>query len=487
MPRDPEPRTAADRPPFRAGVIPIEVDHELLLLDASAGLVVRLDREATAALARDGQRRRDVLDALAGLGLTPDDDRPLDRRGLLRAAGLTGLGISVLALPSAAAAVSTAPAGLEPFALATGTVAPFNPNANGSVNALLIQADGRIVVGGAFSTIGGVARPRIARIHPNGAVDPSFDANMPSGTVLALAIQSDGRVVVGGNIANIGGTTRNRIARLNTDGSLDDLDLNLNANVNGLAIQEVDGDEMIVATGAFFVNVGTTRLRRLARLFPDGTPDPAWNGIGPGFDGHSLLVDQEGGVIVGHAAGSNGFWFGPNLSDQNTVRAGIARIGPDDVIDTSFPYLLHNTVPVSSTVRALATDEDGRIYLGGSFETTFGGSGIVRRWIARIASNGAVDTDFAPELNGSVLAITIQSDGRSVIGGAFTTVDGQTRNRIARLHGDTAGTSYLDTTFDPNAGGSVNALAMQQNGRIVLGGAFSNVGGEPRGRIARLD
>jgi uncharacterized membrane protein len=84
-----------------------------------------------------------------------------------------------------------------------------------------------------------------------------------------------------------------------------------------------------------------------------------------------------------------------------------------------------------------------------------------------------------------VNAVAVQSDGRIVLGGNFTNVGGDTRNRLARVHANGA----LDNTFlDPNvAGTSVNDVAVQSDGRIVLGGAFTSFDNVPRLRLARLN
>ncbi len=87
----------------------------------------------------------------------------------------------------------------------------FNPDANSTVYALAQQADGKIVVGGQFTTMGGVTRNRIARLNPDGSLDTTFnpDANNP---VFTLALQADGKIVVGGFFTTMGGVGRNCIA-----------------------------------------------------------------------------------------------------------------------------------------------------------------------------------------------------------------------------------------------------------------------------------
>ncbi len=105
----------------------------------------------------------------------------------------------------------------------------FNPNANGGIYSLAQQIDGKIIVGGSFTTINGENRDRIARLNPDGSLDMSFNPGANNGAS-ALAIQVDGKILVGGSFTNIGGATRNRIARLNTDGSLD---TTFNPDANG--------------------------------------------------------------------------------------------------------------------------------------------------------------------------------------------------------------------------------------------------------------
>src|SRR5438093_670306 len=100
----------------------------------------------------------------------------------------------------------------------------FDPNADGVVFAVVVQPDGKILIGGDFTTLspnGGAAvtRNRIARLNPDGTLD-AFNPNA-NGTVYAIAVQADGKILAGGLFTSIGGQTRNRIARLNSDGTLE--------------------------------------------------------------------------------------------------------------------------------------------------------------------------------------------------------------------------------------------------------------------------
>ena len=92
----------------------------------------------------------------------------------------------------------------------------FDPNANNDVRVLAVQADGKILVGGVFTSMGGQTRNRIALLNPDGSLDASFDPNANQG-VFAVPVQADGEILVGGYFTSIGGQTRNNIARLNPD------------------------------------------------------------------------------------------------------------------------------------------------------------------------------------------------------------------------------------------------------------------------------
>ena len=100
---------------------------------------------------------------------------------------------------------------------------PQGTGPNAKVGAVALGADGTIVISGEFTSVNGIARPYVARLQSDGAVDPSFDPGTwsPNDYVFAVAIQSNRTVVIGGNFTQVGGTNRGRIALLNEDGTLD--------------------------------------------------------------------------------------------------------------------------------------------------------------------------------------------------------------------------------------------------------------------------
>src|SRR5204863_3753591 len=99
------------------------------------------------------------------------------------------------------------------FNIGTGTVGY-------AVEAISIQSDGKVIIGGVFTTYNGVAKNHIARLNTDGSLDASFNSGTgPNNSVYSTALQSDGKIIVGGTFMSYNGTAINKIARLNTDGS----------------------------------------------------------------------------------------------------------------------------------------------------------------------------------------------------------------------------------------------------------------------------
>ena len=111
--------------------------------------------------------------------------------------------------------------------------------------------------------------------------------------------------------------------------------------------------------------------------------------------------------------------------------------------------------------------------------------GVARNGIARLNPDGTLDTAFNPGATNlfAVESIAVQADGKILVGGIFGNIGGQPRNSIARLDPTTG----LADSFDPNANGCVCSIAVQADGKILVGGVFTSIGGQTRNSIARLD
>ena len=288
-----------------------------------------------------------------------------------------------------------------------------------------------------------------------------------------LAAQGDGKRVVGGAYSRSGQVDLETVARLNSDGSLDasfDLGTGVSGNVQALAVQP---DAKVLIAGWFF-EVNGERRATIARLNADGSVDGSFNpGSGAGYTIEDLAIQADGKIVI----------VGRFTSFNGVSRSGIARLNTDGSLDGDFDpgTGVDNFGP--PYVASVTLQSDGRILLGGNFVSV---AGQTRGRIARLNSNGSLDTTFNPSsgADNTVMKVAVQTDGKIVLGGYFRQVNGVARNSIARLNSD----GNLDTSFDPGAGadGPVFALAVQSRGRVLMAGAFTNIDGVARPRIARL-
>jgi uncharacterized delta-60 repeat protein len=155
--------------------------------------------------------------------------------------------------------------GGAPAARAQSALDGFDPNANDTISVVVVEPDGKILLGGSFTMVLGVTRNHIARLNPDGTLDTAFNPNANS-FVYAIAVQADGKILVGGSFGganSIGGQTRNFIARLDaTNGLADWFDQNANNEVYSIALHP---NGKILAGGSFGI-IGGTNRNCIARL-----------------------------------------------------------------------------------------------------------------------------------------------------------------------------------------------------------------------------
>ncbi len=352
--------------------------------------------------------------------------------------------------------------------------ASFNPGtgADNTVHSMAIQSDGKIVIVGNFTSYNGTSINRVARLNTDGTLDATFN---PGGTganaeVYALAVQSDGKILIGGLFTTYNGTARQYLARLNTDGTLDATFPGGSAPNNFVLSIAVQSDGKILIGGYF-----TSFKVRIARLNADGTWDATFNpGSGPNSNIWSIAVQSDGKILIG------GIYSTYNGA---TVGRNIARLNADGTLDASFNPGGSGCSMPDGYIYSVAIQSDGKILIGGMFGS-YNGTTITR--IARLNADGTLDASFNPGTgaNATVRSIVIQSDGKILIGGDFTSYNGTTQNRIARLNAD----GTLDATFDTGTGvdNTISRIAIQSDGKILICGSFTSYNGTAINRIARL-
>jgi uncharacterized delta-60 repeat protein len=222
------------------------------------------------------------------------------------------------------------------------TEADFDPGANNSVYTLLLQPDGKILVGGQFTTLGGQPRSNIGRLNPDGTLDADFNPGA-DGLVYTLLLQPDGKILVGGNFTTLGGQPRSNIGRLNPDGTLD-ASFNPGADdmVRALLLQP---DGKILVGGDFTTLGGQPRLK-LGRL------EEVMRSAVPGTD---FEVEASDRAIV--VKGGSGYTEPPSVeltggggsgaTAEAALSAGVSRV---TVTGGGAGYTANFTVAFSSAV-----------------------------------------------------------------------------------------------------------------------------------------
>ncbi|HMJ89881.1 MAG TPA: delta-60 repeat domain-containing protein, partial [Candidatus Acidoferrum sp.] len=345
----------------------------------------------------------------------------------------------------------------------------FDPGfgANKFVRAVAVQADGKILVGGAFTNFANVTNQNfLARLNANGVLDTNFNVTNINAIVSAIQVMTDGRIVIGGAFTNVNSNALSRVARLNTNGSLDTTWSQpslMDAAVNTL---DLFPDGRIVAGGGFSLPTrGVTRLRL------NGSTDLTFD-LGSGTDATVLAakVQPDGMILIGGAfTNVSGFTY-PRL----------ARIAVNGLVDTSFqPLTITN-----GNVLGIAVQASGKIVIVGNFRFV---NGIFRSGVARLNSDGSLDLTFNPGTgaNGTVHTVQALANGEVFIGGDFTTVNDIPRGRYALLLPD----GTVNPEFDSSVGANntVYASVLQADQKIVIGGDFTTVTDLPRRGVARLN
>jgi len=399
--------------------------------------------------------------------------------------------------------------------------------ASGLIEKIELQSDGKIIIGGAFVTFNGVSVGRIVRLHANGSLDSSFSTGVGfDNNVNAIALQADGKIIFGGSFTTYNGNLVNRVLRLHTNGAVD------NSFVSGSGFSSgaveticVTSSGSIMMGGSFSGTYNGVAVNRVQLFHPDGTINTAFDiGAGPAsasvfalenfmdsswyvggsfsiFDdqnqGRLAKIDAQGTLDIGYLTSGVGLNNSVSkllpLSDKSVIVVGnftqfngqeaprIAKLNAAGEMDVTFTT---SGQGANATIRNLALQSDGKVIIVGNF-TSYNGT-LVNR-IARLLSDGSLDTSFniGSGCNGQVYGVAVQSDGKIILVGNFSSYNGMAAIKITRLLPD----GTLDSSFSTGLGaedGIVETVVLQSDGKILLGGHFTVFNGIPSQKIVRL-
>jgi uncharacterized delta-60 repeat protein len=371
---------------------------------------------------------------------------------------LLGLLTCLLTIPAASKAASL----LDPN---------FNAGvANGDASIYVTRplADGKILVGGRFTSANGQPRGYLVRLNSDGSTDTTFNNGNggPDSTVYDILPLTGGKILVGGAFATYNGVAQRGLVRLNADGTLDPTFNPGGSGIGGTSLSlyvksiRLQPDTKILAGGIFTSYNGLQR-RSVIRLNTDGTPDTSF--ISPYTSSsptvEELVLQPDGKILAG------------NSSSLFTLD----RLNTDGSLDPTFPR------QTSTVVYSVSLLSDGKILVGGqdTFLPAF-------RSIKRLNADGSDDNDFLPQQATAVNLtddITVQPDGKILYAGIFSN-DGLSTVALRRLNPD--GTT--DNLFSAPAGNSNSTgIAVQADGKILLSGSFSTINGQSKIGLVRIN
>ncbi len=415
--------------------------------------------------------------------------------------------------------------------------------APGTIKGIIPLAGGKVLVYGSFISIAGVPRAGIAVLNQDGTVDPGFELdpalskNSSAPVIEAAALVAGGKILVGGILDWFNPDRwQMYLFRINPDGSLDtsfnaggfNFTTGLYGKVTALC---VDGSGRILVGGDF-----TAPHNRITRLNQDGSADASFNpGSGANGTVRQIAMQSTGAIILA----------GDFTTINDVPSLGVARLGVDGSFDAGFFGTgISGTSPggLDPVASAIYVDANDSVLVGGTFGNLKGQSAPI---LARILSNGVVDTTFSPFVRGyleeitsilvtnghlavggwspefyfngkpvnhqaaiylmiypggsfisyhlfkgkptDVLALTARSDGEVLAGGNFTRGDWDELDYPGLVLFSSSNMA-IDHTFKPVVGGQPDpsSIAIQPDGKILTAGNFYRVNGSLESGLSRL-
>lgn len=345
-----------------------------------------------------------------------------------------------------------------------------NPSPTSAPEAAIEQPDGKIIIGGKFIYLfNGVPQFGIARLNSDGSLDPTFKTGSGVGGTDAgvgtLAIQTDGKVLIGGVFTSVAGVPRVNLARLSPTGEVDTTFVpptNLTGSVSQIVVQS-DGKVLVLSGGS------------IRRLNPDGSVDQTFASSPLATSSVTMFATSAatGRIIAAVVTSSAG--VGAQLLLKAFNFDGAADSGFSQLVGTA---LFSNQL---SSLILLKVVQGERVVVGKG-----GGFGNIQGAfeIRRLNSDGSPDLSFSPigeQLFRSSVAAQTDSLER-IICNSFGSGVGSTTVRY-NTDGTKDPTFRFNTSFTP-ANTPIRAVALSQ-GRLLLLGEFSAVDGVQRSRIAR--
>ncbi|HYF47068.1 MAG TPA: delta-60 repeat domain-containing protein [Acidimicrobiales bacterium] len=327
---------------------------------------------------------------------------------------------------------------------------------NGTVWAVT-QVGNRTIIGGDFTTVGGLPRQNAAAILADGSVDPTFAPN-PDGIVYAVAGSTDGsRVFLGGVFANAGGVAQSRLAAVDatTGAAVPGWTTGANGDVLALA---VNGNRLYAGGRFTTIGAGISRPRLAAVDTTTGAVQTGFNPR-PNWTVRALVVSPDGTKVY-------------PVGGFTAVGGQERKLGAAEVLATTGAATTFNPTTGGVALAAELSPDGSRFF----FSTT---NNRIHAYDPAVSSTPV----WVAQSKGDTQAIA-SSATEVYVGGHFSGFgDRAKRNRIASLSFATGAT----TAWNPGANGTMGVWAMEVTPtHLLVGGEFTRIGGLVRPGFARF-
>jgi uncharacterized delta-60 repeat protein len=362
---------------------------------------------------------------------------------------------------------------------------------------MIFEPGDTALVSGSFHAIGGLARRYVARLRNDGAVDRTFAPEVPLGRtnyVDQMLRQPSGEIIIASVTGEIRQLLPDGTSRLRaTVGGSTDLrgpGYVITTGPSLLALNAAPAGKVLVGGWFRYIfNDATNMSRRcLARLHPDGSPDPTFEPslISSNPSGDDTVADYAFVDALGVQKDGTIYISGRFTNVGGLLRARFARLQANGRVDPDYTVRLITSQTIPSLVRTIVVQPDDKIVLAGDFTGVLLRAVLERNRIARLNADGTLDTSFDPGMgaDGTIRSVALLPSGKLLIGGDFTNYAGVRRMRMARLNAN----GRLDESFDPGTGasGPIYAISVGTDGRIGIGGSFASFNNVPRQNVAIL-
>lgn len=347
----------------------------------------------------------------------------------------------------------------------------------GAVQIIKTDVAGNIMAGGSFTGFYNDENVnRVVLLNSDGTINSNFETDLGPGnnSVLALAQDSEGSWYTGGSFSTFDGQNQGRLAKVYANGELDISYLSAGVGFDNAVLKIISLEDKKEMVFGKFTKYNNIPVSRIARLLEDGTLDNSFNTGQVGVNNSvETAVKQTDDKII----------FAGSFTKYNNGAYGrIVRIFANGVIDNSF----NSGSGFNGTVYTMAVQPDQKIIAAGSFSRYNNVNALAK--IVRLFPDGSRDLSFNANLetDAAIQCILIQPDGKILLGGKFSKFnDNKDYSRLVRLNSD----GSIDTSFNIGAGfnNTVYSLALQSDQKIIVGGAFTTFNTTSQKRIVRLN